>query len=168
MSEEWRQVEGFDGFYEVSSLGNVRSFHGTHTGVRILRPDVLRNGYLLVTLWNGKKRRREMIHVLVLEAFVSKRPPGMYACHDDGTRTNNVVGNLRWDTAAGNNADKRKHGTHQAGTNNPMAKLSNSTVLVIRAMAAAGIRNRKIADRFGIRLHNVQQIVSRRSWRHIP
>lgn len=122
--EAWRQVLGFEGRYEVSNLGRVRSLGRTETFSRILnngvRGEVTRtkrtrliaggigaNGYLTVRL----KGKTFTVHRLVLNAFVGPCPDGFAACHNDGNKLNNSAGNLRWDTYQANNADRAKHGT---------------------------------------------------------
>lgn len=119
MIEEWRPVLGSEGAYEVSSFGQVRSLdrHITYlrngvTSGRTLRGRVLkqqrdRYGYLRVAI-GGRMRK---VHTLVVEAFLGPRPPGMEVCHADGSRDNNHISNLRYDTRAGNAADALKHGT---------------------------------------------------------
>jgi len=122
--EEWRAVVGFEGRYEVSSMGRMRSLGRTETFNRLLnngrRGDVTRtkktkllvgslgsNGYLTVRL----KGKTFTIHRLVLTAFVGARPEGQAACHNDGKSTNNTLSNLRWDTYQANNMDRARHGT---------------------------------------------------------
>lgn len=124
MSEEWRPVVGFEGRYEVSNKGRVRSLGRTETYSRILndgkRSDVTRtkatrtisggigaHGYLTVRL----KGKTFTVHRLVLSAFIGPCQRGLAACHNDGNKLNNAVPNLRWDTYQANNADRAKHGT---------------------------------------------------------
>lgn len=116
--EEWRPVVGYEGSYEVSSLGRVRSVDRIVTfkdgRKRLARGRVLRSwsnnlGHQVVGLAN---RQRAFIHCLVLEAFVGPRPDGLVACHNNGQSTDNRVENLRWDTYSENNLDLVRHGTH--------------------------------------------------------
>ena len=121
MSEQWRPVLGYEGFYEVSNEGRVRSL-GRWTATkgsgrrwargRNLRPAVGHAGHLRVDLSVYGKKRLHSVHVLVLEAFVGPRPPGMHCCHWDGDPQNNHVANLRWDTPAANSQDTLRHGRH--------------------------------------------------------
>lgn len=119
MQEDWREVTGFDG-YEVSSLGNVRSWRKLgRCGVglrrespRVLSPVVNKDGYLVVSLG----RVRFLVHRLVLTTFVGPCPEGMEGCHDpDRSPSNNALSNLRWDTRKGNVDDCRRHGTISRG-----------------------------------------------------
>lgn len=122
MNVEWRPVVGYEGRYEVSDEGSVRSVDRwvTYTGGklgakhlhhgRVLKTDE-RNGYAMVPLSSNSKSQATFVHRLVLEAFVGPRPDGMQACHNDGNRRNNTVANLRWDTASNNVQDCLRHGT---------------------------------------------------------
>lgn len=122
--EEWLPVAGYQGRYEVSSLGRVRSadfISITKAGVRkqirerILKQVIGSHGYPHVTLHlNGQ--RQHLIHRLVAVAFLpAPLPEQTYVCHRDGDKANAAVANLRWDTPSENNYDKRRHGTdHEA------------------------------------------------------
>lgn len=125
--EEWRAVPGWEGMYDVSDQGNVRSLTRTISKPgwgpftrkgRILRPDIAK-GYLRVTLQNKGAGRadRRLLHHLVLEAFVGPQPDGMEARHLDGIRTNNTPGNLAWGTRVENAADRDRHGNMRRALN---------------------------------------------------
>lgn len=118
--ERWLPIPGFVGRYEISDLGRVKSLARTETFNRKLnngvRGDVSRskcekilvaslgsNGYLTVRLLG----KTYTVHTLVLRTFVGPKPIGHAACHGDATRTNNRLINLRWDTYAANNAERR-------------------------------------------------------------
>ena len=123
--EEWRAIAGFDG-YEVSNLGRVRSWRpkngigGFVATPRVLSPETNKHGYKRIGLriLGERKKRGQLIHQLVLEAFVCPKPAGLVCCHGDGDRTNNAVGNLRWDTPAANAQDSIRHGTTARGDRN--------------------------------------------------
>lgn len=115
-TEEWRPVVGYEGYYEVSNIGRVRSTtrldnRGRQKTGRVLRAGIAANGYLLVSLWRDGVASSRTVHSLVAEAFIGPRPQGMDVCHADGDRLNPVVTNLRYDTRAANLADARVHGT---------------------------------------------------------
>jgi hypothetical protein len=115
MSEVWIPIAGYEGLYEVSSAGTVRSKDrldsiGRAARGLLLRPETRPSGHLRVTLCRDGKTRRLWVHRLVLEAFVGPRPAGMEACHNDGNPVNNVPSNLRWDTKSANAQDRVRHG----------------------------------------------------------
>lgn len=122
--EEWRPVVGWEGLYEVSDQGRVRSLdrivHRDSVGGLPIRGRVLRQAQcrsrkyglirLTVNLSVNQRKRTSPVHRLVLEAFVGPRPPGQHGCHHDGDPTNNHLSNLRWDTPKSNTADMVRHG----------------------------------------------------------
>lgn len=122
LPENWRDVPGYEGAYEVSDLGRVRSLdrfiafdHPTRPGLwrrgRMRRTPVGNHGYPTVSLTCTRHRQRaRLVHRLVLEAFVGPCPPGMEACHNNGDRTDSRLVNLRWDTSTENNRDTVRHG----------------------------------------------------------
>ena len=161
--EEWRAVVGFEGYYETSNRGQVKSLARERIGScpygsfvrqyseRILSQNRLRRGYLGVGLYRDGSETRHLVHRLVLEAFVGPCPDGMECCHYDGDPSNNHVSNLRWGTRAENYADTVRHGTTLRGEDNGYSKLTEFDVIEIRRMYAAGEGSlREIGERFGV------------------
>ena len=116
--EQWKPVVGWEGLYEVSNRGNVRSLdridrRGILRRGRMLKPFALDTGHLRVRVSRDGVNSGPLIHRLVLEAFKGSCPEGMEGCHNDGNPTNNDVNNLRWATRSENQLDSVKHGTHQ-------------------------------------------------------
>lgn len=102
MEEIWKDIEGYEGLYQVSSLGRVRGLD-RYSGSKFIRGQLLRGaksnrGYLCVLLWNNKKKKKYSVHRLVAEAFIPN--PFLKPCvdHIDTDKTNNTVMNLRWVT----------------------------------------------------------------------
>jgi hypothetical protein len=164
-------ITGFSG-YEVGSKGSVRSCkdsRGRITEVwrmRTLVPD--KSGYLTLVLRKNGKSFCCKVATLVLTAFVGPRPPGMEVCHNDGVRTNNEMWNLRWDTPKNNRADKQQHGTANKGERNGSAKLTEKQVLLIRRLYETGDWTcEALSKRYGVSLHPVYMIVTRKRWTHI-
>lgn len=115
--EHWKPVVGFEGLYEVSDHGRVRSLDRmTARGLRkgqMMKPFALDTGHLRVRLSRDGRGSGPLVHRLVLEAFVGPCPDGQEGCHSDGNPENNHVGNLRWATRSENQLDSVRHGTHQ-------------------------------------------------------
>ncbi|GAS98917.1 Gp51 [Mycolicibacterium canariasense] len=123
--EEWRPVVGYEGLYEVSSEGRVRSldrwlpYTKGAGGMRFHKGCVISpfrsspTNYLTVSLGKDGCKRNRRIHVLVLEAFVGPRPtPDMDGCHTNGDQDDNRPCNLRWDTKSANMQDCLLAGDH--------------------------------------------------------
>ena len=109
-AEEWRPVVGYEGEYEVSNLGRVRSF--VRGGAHILATWQTQTGHLKVRVGGRREKAGRYVHQLVLEAFVGPRPLGMVTRHLNGEPTDNRVDNLAWGTRSQNNLDSVRHGTH--------------------------------------------------------
>ena len=92
MKELWQPVEGYEGLYEVSDQGRVRS----KAKGRILRPSSSGPGYSAVVLSKHGKVKTRYIHHLVAFAFIGKRPDGMDINHKDCDKENNAVSNLEY------------------------------------------------------------------------
>jgi hypothetical protein len=119
--ERWLPVVGWEGVYEVSDRGRVRSLdrlgqHVVYGTARlrgaVLRPQPDRKGYLRVSLGHSMKA---YVHHLVLTSFVGPRPGGLLGLHKDGDFLHNYVGNLYWGTYSDNLRDAVAHGTFRNG-----------------------------------------------------
>lgn len=124
-SERWLPVVGWEGLYEVSDHGRVRSLdrvfvdrmgRTVHLKGRVLRPGPNHKGYLRVNLRAGGRLECKFVHHCVLEAFVGPRPQGYIGCHWDDDHLYNHASNLRWATYSDNQYDRVRNGTH-AGAN---------------------------------------------------
>lgn len=173
-NETWKPVIGFEGRYEVSDLGRVRSLDSSHPNPRnksllckrkgrVLKQR-LSAGYFGVSLGQGVTR---ITHRLVLEAFVGPCPERMEACHNNGNRTDNRASNLRWDTRKNNHADKIEHGTSQRGENHGSAKFTAVDVERVRALRRAGCSQTEIAKWLGMSQSNVSYIDRGEAWKHL-
>lgn len=176
---EYRDIPGFPG-YRVGDDGSVWSLWvliplGGRRGTRAslgaawvpLARSPLPSGRLYVSLTRDGKRKNRYVAHLVLEAFCGVRPRGQEACHEDGEVTNNRATNLRWDTHAGNMADKIRHGTHNRGVQHNMVKLTEEAVREGRRRSAAGESYSQIAASLGVSKQAVADLVTRRTWGHL-
>lgn len=105
-TERWLPVVGYEGIYEVSSHGRVRSlsradFVGRKRQGRVLAPGC-QNGYFFVHLCKGGNKRVQRVHKLVASAFLGERPEGCTVNHIDGDKTNNHPNNLEYMTQGDN------------------------------------------------------------------
>jgi hypothetical protein len=172
--EIWRAIPGYDGLYEVSDAGRVRSLDRpvrhrlggvfTRRG-RLLRPCVTSAGYHQVTLTVGGFWVTRVVHKLVVAAFIGPRAPGMVTRHLDGDKTNNRTSNLAYGTSQENSDDMQRHGTVPKGVAHSMAKLTEDDVLRIRSSAASGVA---LAEQFGVSNQLISRIRTRGIWKHLP
>ena len=173
--EEWRNVVGFEGLYQVSNFGRVRSVITKETESTFILSrskkvnkikkqtfdKVFNRPYL--GLWKNNKQKICKPHTLVMEAFVGLRPQGMECCHNDGNPQNNYLSNLRWDTPISNQADRVRHGTTNRGEQCGNAKL---TLEQVRAIRQDNRLQRIIAAEYGVRDNTISRIKSGKRWTH--
>lgn len=152
LQEEWRAVIGFEGFYEVSNLGRIKSFHkrnGT-TRKRILEP-YQTGKYFGVDLCRENKIARYKIHRLVAIHFIGPIPDGKEVNHLDGDKENNAISNLEYVTRLENVRHALRLGLRKLRAEDaPNVKLNWSKVNEIRKLAADGVKKRDIAKQFKI------------------
>lgn len=167
--EEWRAIPGYEGAYEVSNQGRVRSLERripltTATGkissravkARVLKPGLDSAGYLSVSL----NRTSHRVHWLVLSAFVGECPFGYERLHRNGSKTDNRLTNLRYGTRSENMQDMVWHGQR---------RLSAPQVRAIRAAALENKRGFKkaLAHEFGVSIATIQDVLKRRGYAHV-
>lgn len=117
--EVWKAIPGYEGLYEVSNQGRVKSLartvHQVDGRVRRFKETIKAcpitgMGYRTVMLYKDNKGSQRHVHRLVLESFVGPCPPGSVACHWDDDRLNNTLSNLRWGSRSDNAYDKVRNG----------------------------------------------------------
>lgn len=127
--EEWRDIPGFEGYYQASNLGRIRSVDRTvirHGGYRaagkpirykgkIISPHVNSSGYYLVTLYKRRKGTAKYVHILVATCFIENTENKREVNHIDGNKLNNSVENLEWVTSSEN----KLHAIRVLGTTKP-------------------------------------------------
>ena len=180
--EQWKPVAGFEGLYEVSDFGQVRSLDRTvrsRGGTRVIpgrirRPGLMTSGrYLFVPLHRpGEKAENCSVHRLVLEAFVGPCPLGMEALHGRFGSLDNRLSNLRWGTHLENEADKTRDGTRSkvraVGEAAGRSKLTEGKVRELRRLRAEeGWTFARLGEHFGVTPRAALMVVHRLSWAHI-
>lgn len=174
---EYRPVVGMPG-YRVGDDGTVWTCKKTvyvkgHRGSQIeltddwqlMSLDVDKStGYQYVNLSHCGKRRRRLVHHLVLEAFVGPRPPKHEGCHfPDRNRCNNSVNNLRWDTRKNNREDMRVHGTLPNGSTFYAAKLTDVQIDELWKLRTEGFSGQRLARIFDLTPQQISRILSGKS-----
>lgn len=103
MIEIWKPVTGYEGCYEVSNLGRIKSLARHSTPTRIVKAVIDKYGYLRITLCKNSKCRNVLVHRLVAMEFVENLDGKPQVNHKDENKTNNVADNLEWVTCLENN-----------------------------------------------------------------
>lgn len=162
MTENWRDVPGYEGIYQASDCGRVKSLKrldsiGRRRKGRAMKLSKHNKGYLQVSLCRDSKQTKRKVHRVVLDTFVGPRPKGKQCRHLDGSRTNNCLRNLRWGSQLENSGDRILHSRNGK-------KLTEHKARQIRSIHAP---QREIAKLFGIDQSIVSRIKSRELWKHI-
>lgn len=184
--EIWKPVIGYEGYYEVSSHGRVRSVErevvalcrGKPTSFkyksRVLKPGFTRNKgnkcYHFVILSRESKTKIFMVHTLVCTTFHGPRPEGKQAAHCDGDKYNNRADNLRWATKEENELDKLAHGRIKKGAEHHFAVLTEDVVKLLRKRFVPHCRkngSRAMAKELGISAGSVHAAVTGKTWKQV-
>lgn len=176
MKEEWKDIPGFDGRYQASTLGRIRrakNKNGVPAG-KILRPSSKRK-YQNVTLYTSSGRVYSTVHRLIARVFIGECPENLEVNHKNGNTHDNRIVNLEYVTKSEN----MKHAYHvlktakmttkrAKGEGAGSSKLTDKQVLIIRKLYKEGDHSmRALAKMYGITNQNVCRIINRATWRHI-
>lgn len=120
MEEVWKDIPGWDGCYQASDHGRVKSLSRFVQDKGILRrvPERILafgsngRGHLTVNLWKENRPSKYYVHELVALIFIGPRPEGLHVLHYDDDKLNNHVSNLRYGTQSDNQNDRVRNGNH--------------------------------------------------------
>ena len=181
MKEIWKDIPGYEGFYQASNTGKVKSLNRMighwvpgkkrkWTG-RILKPIDRGNGYPFVTLYKNGIPKQISVHKLIALTFLGEPPAGYFVNHKDLSRDNNRIENLEYMTNRENQIHARKFKTWPSGTrgeDHPKAILCDSQVIEIRKIYNKGKLTRKeIAKMYNVKLHVIVDVILGRTWKHL-
>lgn len=176
MEEIWKDIPGFSGLYQASSLGRVKRVGGmrrSRAGVLYPWPEKFltpvcrkRDGYCMVRTCIDGTPGSHYVHRLVASAFFGAPPAGQEVCHGNGDRSDNRLCNLRYDTRKANQADRVRHGTDTRGAKASWAKLTESDVQELRILRGR-ISSRELAAQYAVSHAAIKAVFSGRNWRHV-
>lgn len=178
-AERWLPVVGWEGLYEVSDLGRVRSLPAAR---RCKNGDVRRypgcilagracgGGYRMITLSREGGANDYFVHSLVLTAFHGPKPDRRFvARYINGVRADSRAANLMWGPrAAPPGYDGQHPPPYHRGEQHPQCKLTTNDVVEMRAKRATGESLEGLAAEYGVSRSNVWTITTRLTWRHVP
>lgn len=177
--EVWKDIQDYEGYYQVSNLGRVKSLDRyiyNYRGGKALRKGIILKlgdngkGYLILDLMKEGKRQSVKVHRLVAKAFIPNPNNKPQTNHIDGIKTNNYYMNLEWCTQSENTIHSYKNGLQKIrlGSEHHMSKLIESEVLEIRKLCVEGdLSRREIGKLYGVTKSCVMSINKRRIWKHI-
>ncbi len=168
ITEKWKDVIGYEGLYQISSDGRVKSSYRHpgavgHFGTTIIDSE----GYPQIRLVKNGVTSVYRVHNLVLTAFCGLRPDGYQCLHNDGNRQNIKLENLKWGTQFENADDAIRHGTQVRGETSGRAKLTTDQVLIIKRLSSYGHSLRSLGKRFRVDHTTIGAIKTGKSWSHL-
>jgi hypothetical protein len=180
MKEIFKNVKGYEGIYQVSNLGNVKSLN-YHRGKKekILKPGMDLGGYLILTLCKNRKRENKTLHRLVAIAFIPNPENKATVNHINGVKTDNCVSNLEWNTYSENHLHAHKTGLmdskHCTGINgcnsgekSHLTKLNKYKVMEIKDLLKSKLFTQKqISEFYNCSRTNISSIKTKKAWGYI-
>jgi len=180
MEEIWKDIKDYEGYYQISNYGRVRSLDRTVIVIRydkdykinlkgsIMNCSLNISGYPNVSLHKERKRQVARVHRLVAEAFLDN--PNNYETvnHIDSVKTNNRIDNLEWCTASDNRLHARNiFNDTTYGEECNLSKLTEDQVREIRANGRMDMTNEQIGKLYNVSHETIRCVLNGKSWKHI-
>lgn len=174
--EEWKDIAGYEGYYQISSYGRVRSLDRVilskdnrivnYKG-KILNTGLTPNGYCYFITSKNDKRNKFLVHVAVAKAFVLNFYNKPQVNHINSWRADNHYKNLEWVTAKENKLHSVLNKSHAYGERNAFSKLTDKKAIEIYKLAHSNIPQKQIAKKYKISHYIVSKIKRKKLWKHI-
>jgi hypothetical protein len=176
--ETWKSIEGFEGLYEVSDLGRVRSLDRMHPRQYPIKGCIIsqrmgggrnHNKYPTITITrvNPKIRTDKLVHRLVAMAFIPNPENKPEVNHKDGDKTNNKVNNLEWSTRKENVRHSSENGLLMTNGAHFNAILNLEQVKEIKIKLANGFKRSALAKEYNIGYATISLIGTGKQWKHV-
>jgi len=173
-NEIWIEIDGYDGDYQISNFGRVKSFKCNKE--RILEPWI-DSGYYIVCLSKNKKGKNKLIHVLMYTHFISKIPEGCVIHHIDKTK-DNFMSNLQVMSKSEHHSLHNKNkivsentkeliSKQMSGEHHPKSTLKEKQVIQIHMLKKLGFKNIELSKKYNVSQIVISRIKTGKRWKHI-
>ncbi len=169
MIEIWKDVVGYEGLYQISNLGNIKSFKRNYEGI-LLNPKTDKDGYKEIGIRDATGRRFfKRMHRLVAEAFIINPNNYKVINHKDNNPANNNVENIEWCTIEYNNKYRFINGNaSNKGSKSPAASITESIAVEIYILGHSGkYTELELATKFNTTRSVVNKIRLNKNWTHV-
>jgi hypothetical protein len=172
MKEVWKEINGYEGIYLISNLGNVKSlerFVSNHSGFnkklkeKYRKPSISKTGYYVLDLQKESKRKTFKLHRLIAIAFIENTFNKPCINHKNGNKLDNRIENLEWCTISENNihAENTKL-KNDSGVNNPKSNITENDVYFIRN---SKLKLKELSEKFNINQSGISKIKLRKTYK---
>lgn len=177
--EIWKDIPGFEGYYQASNLGNIKTLarlvvqSPTRTAMRserVLKQKVSHDGRMQISLSIDKVRSYYNVHRLIAFCFIGEQPSKLHEInHKDGNPQNNFYQNLEWVSKSYNIKHAWQIGLkNQDGEKNPSSKLTEKDVYEIRDLTKhTKLKNKEIAEMYSVSDSLIYQVKTYKIWKHL-
>jgi len=168
MFKIWKDIEGYEGLYQISNLGNVKSLIANmNRRKRLLKAKFEKDNYAYVSLYKNKIAKNKKIHRLVAQHFISNPENKLEVNHKNGIKTDNRVDNLEWCTRSENvNHAIINNFYKNSGENNYNSKFSQNQINIIRKKYKnGGISITCLAKEFNISISGMSNIINHKRYK---
>ena len=173
-NETWENIQNYDGMYQVSNLGRIKSldritFNNNMLIGRLMKNRKDKDGYLLITLSKNGKVKTFKIHRLVAEAFMSNLDNLPQINHKNGIKSDNYVENLEWCDNSYNQRHALETGLRimPRGESHYISYLKEIDIINIRQLKKEGISDNELALKYNVSSGHIWSIANRKCWKHI-
>lgn len=159
-TEQWKDIPDYEGLYQVSDQGHVKSLNYRGSGkAHVLHPILNRKRYLIINLYKNHHMQQFLVHRLVALAFYG--PSTLTVNHIDGVKTNNRLSNLEYLTILENLNHAISIGLH------PPFKLTPDDVRTIRSNHANGQGVKSLAKQFNVNHKTMKAVIRLEMWKNV-
>ena len=177
--EIWKDIPGYEGLYQASTLGNIRSLdkivpkwnkpYKRKVKGKILKKNLINGGYLAISLHKNKEQKSYKISRLIAKTFIPNPNNKPEVNHINSIRTDDRVSNLEWCTRSENMLHSYKYGNNtQVGSNNASSKLTDEKVIKMRSMyKTKKYKQKELAKIFNVSKITAHNVLRHKTWTHL-
>jgi hypothetical protein len=169
MIEIWKDIKGYEGLYQISNLGNIKSFKRYKEG-KLLKPKFDKDGYREVGIRDSIGIRTfKRVHILVAKSFISNPNNYKFINHKDNNPSNNIVENIEWCSIEYNNKYRFTNGNaSHKGSKSPVATITEDVAIEIYRLGHSGkYTEPELAKMFNTTRSIVNKIRLNITWTHV-
>ena len=177
-NEEWKDIPNYEGIYQVSDLGRIKSLSGllaTKSGVikqrynKIMSQIIKSNGYLSIMFSVNSNQKRFHVHRLVAISFISNPENKPEVNHKNCIKTHNYKMNLEWNTVQENTDHAVLNNLNCKGEKAPWSKLTSTKIIAIRRLYKINpyFNKTNVAKKLGVKDTTIHKIIRNQRWKHL-